>query len=430
MNENRNPFGSTSLAVRDTAPGRETASTAVAAQAKAMIESRYIMAMRNPRNMDLVRQELLRECRRPAFANNKSALYNKPIGRGVEGLGIRFVEVALRCMRNVLSESTMLYADDEREIHRVTVTDLETNTTWPMDIAVNKTVERSRPAEDGSYISVRKNSSGRDVYTVPANDDDLLNKRLALISKALRTAGLRIIPGDLQDEAEEIIRSVRLDSAARDPGAERKRITDAFGEMGVNAADLTEYLGHPIAACTPPELVDLRGLYGALRDGEATWATVMYNKKSESTEGPPAKPKPKTGASGLRANLVAAPEQPGWPKHDPETGAWVDSAGEVWNAEEHSAPNPRTGAAPSVNSDGTFRRRRTVAATEAPREPEPIDAPAPTYAEVAAQIRGAEGSDQLNAAWALIAGVESATHKLELEALANERLHEITPAIR
>ena len=30
----------------------ETASTAIAAQAKAMVESRYIMAMRNPRNMD------------------------------------------------------------------------------------------------------------------------------------------------------------------------------------------------------------------------------------------------------------------------------------------------------------------------------------------------------------------------------------------
>ena len=44
----------------------ETASTAIAAQAKAMVESRYIMAMRNPRNMDAVRQELLKECRRPS----------------------------------------------------------------------------------------------------------------------------------------------------------------------------------------------------------------------------------------------------------------------------------------------------------------------------------------------------------------------------
>jgi hypothetical protein len=271
----------TGLATR-TELGGETASTAVAAQAKAMIESRYVMAMRNPRNMDQVRQDLLKECRRPSFAHNKSALYNKPIGKGVEGLGIRFVEVALRCMRNVLAESIMVYSDAEKEIHRVIVTDLEANSTWPMDITVTKTVERSKPADDGSYISVRKNSYGKNVYTVPAQDDELLNKRLALISKALRTAGLRIIPGDLQDEAEEIIRSIRLDAAAKDPDAERKKVADAFASIGVKASDLQEYLGHPLDGCTPAELVDLRGLYGALKDGEATWVTAMENKREQA----------------------------------------------------------------------------------------------------------------------------------------------------
>ena len=271
----------TALSVRTERTG-ETASTAVAAQAKAMIESRYVMAMKNPRNMDQVRQDLLKECRRPSFAHNKSALYNKPIGKGVEGLGIRFVEVALRCMRNVLAESIMVFADDEREIHRVMVTDLESNVTWPMDVTVTKTVERSKPTDDGSYVSVRKNSYGKNVYTVPAQDDELLNKRLALISKALRTAGLRIIPGDLQDEAEAIIRKIRLDKAAEDPDAERKAIADAFAGLGVKAADLQDYLGHPLDGCTPAELVDLRGLYGALKDGEATWVTVMENKREQS----------------------------------------------------------------------------------------------------------------------------------------------------
>lgn len=270
----------TGLTTRTSVQGAETASAAVAAQAKAMIESRYLMAMKNPRNMDQVRQDLLKECRRPSFARNKSALYRKPIGKGVEGLGIRFVEVALRCMRNVLAESMMVYADSEREIHRVIVTDLENNNTWPMDIAVSKTVERSKPQDDGSYISVRKNSFNKNVYTVPATDDDLLNKRLALISKALRTAGLRIIPGDLQDEAEEIIRTIRLDDAAKDPDAERHRLADAFASIGVKASDLRDYLEHPLDSCTPAELVDLRGLYGALKDGEATWVDVMENKRA------------------------------------------------------------------------------------------------------------------------------------------------------
>jgi hypothetical protein len=270
----RQEFGGTST----TMALQETSSSAVAAQAKAMVEARYIMALQRPRNWDQVRQDLMRECRRPSFANNKSAYYRKPIGQGVEGLGIRFVEVALRCMTNVLIETTMVFEDQTKEVHRVAVTDLESNVTYPLDVRVSKTVERSKPMDDGSYLSVRTNSYNKPVYTVPANDDDLLNKRAAQISKAIRTLGLRIIPGDMQDEAEEIIKHVRMDEAARDPDAERKKIADAFATIGVKAADLVDYLGHSLDACSPAELVDLRGVYGAIKDGEATWKSVMENK--------------------------------------------------------------------------------------------------------------------------------------------------------
>jgi hypothetical protein len=308
MNDSQNPFESTAIAQRNsamTARTAETAASAVAAQATAMVNARYGMAMRNPRNMDQVRQDLLKECRRPSFANNKSALYNKPIGKGVEGLGIRFVEVALRCFRNTLNESTMVFADEEREIHRVSITDLESNTTWPMDVTVTRTVERSKPSDDGSYISMRLNSYGKKVYTVVATDDDLLNKRGALISKAIRTLGLRVIPGDLQDEAEDTIRAVRLNSAAQDPDAERRRLADAFAGLGVSPTALHEYLGHGLDACTPAELVDLRGLYGALRDGEATWAEALDNKNSQRDQAPATNEKPspkaKRGVDGLKA---------------------------------------------------------------------------------------------------------------------------------
>ena len=391
----KNPFGSQAIAERNALPAvqGETASTAVAAQARAMIESRYVMAMRNPRNMDQVRQDLLKECRRPSFAHNKSTLYHKPIGKGVEGLGIRFVEVALRCYRNVLSESIMVYADAEKEIHRVCVTDLENNNTWPMDITVTKTVERSKPADDGSYISVRKNSYGNLVYTVPANDDDLLNKRLALISKALRTAGLRIIPGDLQDEAEEIIRSIRLDQAAKDPDAERKRIADAFGELGVKAANLAAYLGHSLDSCTPAELVDLRGLYGALRDGEATWQTVMENKRAQTgaepgagIEGEPAKPK--TGAEALKAAAKAKP------KAKEQTQATVAAGGERG---ERVGDDPALGI-PGAGDISDVGRKPDQKPAERAEKPHTGGSPDVTYEKLKASIKSRlEIKDKQNA---------------------------------
>jgi hypothetical protein len=262
---------------------QETASSAIAAQSKAMVESRYIMAMRNPRNWDAVRQDLIKECRRPSFAHNKSAYYIKPIGQGVEGLGIRFVEVALRCMKNVLVETTMIFEDDMKEVHRVSVTDLEANITYPLDVRVSKTVERSKPNGDGSYISVRMNSYNKPTYTIAGTDDDLLNKRGALISKAIRTLGLRIIPGDLCDEAEEIIKHIRLDQAAKDPDAERRKIVDAFAAIGVSATDLTDYFGHGLEKCSPAQIVNLRGLYGAIKDGEATWQSVVQNKADQGS---------------------------------------------------------------------------------------------------------------------------------------------------
>lgn len=276
----------------------ETASTAAAAQAKAMVEARYTLAQYRPRNWDQVRQDTLRECRRPSFAHNKSAYYRKPIGDGVEGLGIRFVEVALRCMTNVLVETSMVFEDDTKEIHRVSVTDLESNLTYPLDVRVSKTVERSKPMDDGSYISVRKNSRKNNVYTVPATEDDLLNKRMAQISKAIRTLGLRIIPGDIQDEAEYLIKKVRLDEAAKDPDAERKRVADVFSTISVKVGDLEEYLGHGLDACSPAELVDLRGIYGAIKDGEATWKSVMENKAEQETFGKKPKDDPKNAAKG------------------------------------------------------------------------------------------------------------------------------------
>lgn len=295
----RNEFG----AQHQTMAVVETASTAVAAQSKAMVEARYIMAMQRPRNWDQVRQNLITECKRPTFAHNKSAYYRKPIGKGVEGLGIRFVEVALRCMTNVLVETTMIFEDDIKEVHRVSVTDLESNLTYPLDVRVSKTVERSKPMDDGSYISVRLNSQNRPTYTVPANDDDLLNKRAAQISKAIRTLGLRIIPGDLQDEAEEIIKMVRLDENAKDPDRARKKMVDAFGSLGVKASDLVEYLGHPLDTCSPQEMTDMFALYGAIKDGEATWKQVMDNK-AEQGGAPDGGSSPASESAGAPSKVV------------------------------------------------------------------------------------------------------------------------------
>lgn len=285
--------------------------TAREAEAKAAVEARYIMAMRNPRNWDEVRQKILKECRRPSFAKDKSTLYRKPVGAGVEGLGIRFAEMALRCLTNVMTETPIIYEDESRRVIRVIVTNLEDNQTEFADVTVSKTVERSKPLDDGSYISVRMNSSGKPTYTVPATDEDLLNKEWALVSKMRRNCGLRHIPGDIQAEAEAIIREVRRDEAARDPDAERREIADGFAKLNIPVDELTEYVGHDLATCSPAELADLRTVWGSVRDGEASWASMLEHRRAGGTSAAsPAKPAKGVDAVKAKIKDAGAPTLP------------------------------------------------------------------------------------------------------------------------
>lgn len=274
----------------------ETASTAVAAQARAAVEARYVMALRKPRDWDDVRVRLLKECNRPGFA--RVARYNKPIGKGVQGPSIRFAESALRCMGNVLPEQMTVYDDDTKRILRVTVTDLEANITFSKDVTIDKTVERQQVKEGQEVLGRRLNSYGKTVYLVRATEDDLLNKAEALASKALRGLALRILPGDILDECMWKVQQVAADEDAKDPGAARRAIVDAFALVGVRAADLKTYLGKELDALLPPELANLRAILATIKDGEATWKDY-----AEKAEGEGAASADKTQAQRLKDAL-------------------------------------------------------------------------------------------------------------------------------
>jgi hypothetical protein len=263
----RRDFGGTSLS-RD-----NQATAALAAKARADIEARWTMAMHRPRRMDSVRTALMLECRRPGFAD--AAIYHKPIGDGVEGLSIRFAEAAARCFGNVAMEVAQIYDDETTRIMRVSATDLESNVTWPQDVTISKTVERKFLRKGQIPLAQRTNSYNELVYIVEASDDDILNKQGALVSKALRTCILRIIPGNLQDEAMLVCKAIVKDESAKDPDAARNAVCDAFVSQGIQPANLEEWLGHKLEVITPAEVEQLRRLFVAIRDGEATWVDAL-----------------------------------------------------------------------------------------------------------------------------------------------------------
>lgn len=293
----------------------ETASTALAAQASAAVQARYIMALQKPRDLLKVRATLLLDCKRPGFA--EKAIYNKPVGDGIEGPSIRLAEAAARAMTNVFTDVFAIYDDDKKRIVRVSASDLEANITYTKDITIEKTMERSKLREGQSAISTRINSKGYNVYLVAATDDDILNKENALASKAMRTCLLRLVPGDILDEAMDQARATMEAKITEDPDAEKKRMCDAFADIGVTIDQLKDYLGHPIETTTAAEIARMKKLFMAIKDGEASWADVIDQKLASvtkpahtipATAGVAAQPKGKANVNDLAAQAKAKRE--------------------------------------------------------------------------------------------------------------------------
>lgn len=269
----------------------DAGSSAIVEAAVANVQARYALARRFPRNIDNVRAEVLRDCKRPSFA--ETAIYVVPRGKDVSGLSIRFVETALASMGNMDSSRFVISDDAHQRVVRVSVVDMEKNTVYQEDVVIDKTVERKSLRNGQRPLSSRPNSYGELVYLLPAGDDDVTMKESNLCAKALRRQGLKLIPSWLQHEAREQLDRTRSDEAARDPDGERRKLSDAFfNTHGVRPSDLEEYLGHAASQITTAELVELRGLFVALNESEVTWADALRGKKIDRGEIKPEEDKP------------------------------------------------------------------------------------------------------------------------------------------
>ncbi|HEY0840283.1 MAG TPA: hypothetical protein VGD74_08855 [Vulgatibacter sp.] len=261
----------------------ETSSAAVAAQAKAKTEAHFIMALKRPRDLMVARGKLLDACRRPGFA--AGAIYRVPRGgKTIEGPSVRFAEEAIRALGNIQPEMAIVYDDAEKRIVRVTVTDLEANVPYSTDIVIEKKVERSSVKQGQKVYGQRINSSGKTAYIVEATEDDLQVKQAAQVSKAIRTNALRLVPGDILEEAIAQARATMRDENARDPAAAKKRIADNFAHIGVSPAELKRYLGRDLSEATPDDLAELHSIGMAIKDRETTWKEALEAKLGTASE--------------------------------------------------------------------------------------------------------------------------------------------------
>lgn len=346
---------------------RETSSAAVAAQARAAVEARYVMALRNPRDVDRARAAILKSCARPGFA--EKAIYAKPQAGArpdgkVRGPSIRLAEEMARAFGNIMCEVATVYDDDEMRIVRVTVTDLETNATWPKDVTVPKRVERKSP-KDREILGERTNVDGEKVYIVRATDDETLIRENALASKAVRNGILRIIPSDVVEDA--LARAKETNSTPAkgvDLEARRKKIFDGFAEVGVAPDKVKWYVGHDMATISPEEWTELGELRNAIRDGETTWPEAVAaraEQRGETFKAPDAPAKSAAKGPAPRRDTRPANDAPPASAAAPAT-APVEQRNTVVGNPDHASP---------TSARGTIEAPATPPPAAGPREPSP-----------------------------------------------------------
>lgn len=304
-------WGSEVLAQGDLSPA------ATAAAARARIEARTVVALRNRRDEDLFGQQIEKLCSRPSFA--ATALYCKPVGKKQNAQGqyeeqyaidwsIRAIQQFLRLFKNTDTRASILYDDARKTLLAVEVLDIENNVGHSREMMIEKTVER-RDKRGRDVISGRVNSYGETVYLVYATGDEVRNKLGAETSKLLRDNGKRLLPADLLEMARATVDRINDTENAKDPDAAKKKILARFLSIGITADMLKAYLDRPLEGLSAKDVAELGVLFNGLKDGEFTWSDVMRLKNAPAEETPAADAPAETAKTGkLKDKILAARE--------------------------------------------------------------------------------------------------------------------------
>lgn len=315
----------------------ETSSTSLAARETAQVQARIIQAMKRPRVFEEVRERFIGDCDRPRFA--LVARYERPQGwvldennrpvkdangekirNYIRGWSIRAIESAIQAMGNIDCTATTLFEDDRKEIVKCKVWDLERNMAWESEVVIEKTVERKFLSSGQRPLATRTNSYGDPVYILPATDDETRLKKNRMVSMTLRTLGLRVVPGDLLDEALERVERARLKAKeaekgtiAADPKAAMRALLDRLAAIGIRAADVVEFFGgRSIESVTPDQILELRIIGADVTQGNYTWRDALagspYIERAEGEEKPEDE-KTKATREKIEAKLKATKEK-------------------------------------------------------------------------------------------------------------------------
>ena len=214
------------------------------------IKGKMYLARQFPRDPDWSVQAVLKECERPELA--ASAQYEFPKGDSVvKGPSIRLVEMLARHWGNIDSGVNEIDSSDGATLIKAYAWDLENNVSDEKTF----TVRHERTTKRGSY----KLTDERDIYETVANKG----------ARRKRACLLAVMPGWYVEAAvsacEETLKRSLTDGKSMEEVIES--IVGAFAEFGIAPAQIETKLSKEIGKLSKNDVVKLRHLYSAIKDG-------------------------------------------------------------------------------------------------------------------------------------------------------------------
>lgn len=214
-------------------------------RAIAEVQGQLILAKRFPRDLNGAYAELMESCSLPAMANQ--AFYSVP-NRGA-GPSIRLAEEIARVFGNFEFGHRELSRGDGKSEVEVYAWDKQTNNRSIRQITVMHTVDTKNGPK------------------VLRDQADIDNRIANVASKQVRGRILAMMPKWLVQEAIEKCKATLAGTTSEPISVRVRKMTQAFAQYGVTDKHLADYLKHALDETTVDELVDLLGIYNAIKEG-------------------------------------------------------------------------------------------------------------------------------------------------------------------
>lgn len=214
------------------------------------VQVAMLAAKKFPRDELYAMERIKKSCQRITLA--EVAVYQYPRGgQQISGPSIRLAEAMAQNWGNIESGIIELENKNGKSEMMAYAWDLETNSRSTKIFSV----EHVRDTKQG-----RKDlTDSRDIYEATANFG----------ARRQRACILAIIPGDVVDLAVKECRKTLADKDQRPVTEILKEMLKAFKALGVTQELIEKYLDKKAADLLKEDLVDLRGVYKAISDGQS-----------------------------------------------------------------------------------------------------------------------------------------------------------------